>query len=80
MGTYDHKEVLTDYANNRITVEMAVGHSLQHIGKLYDAQTAANLSRYGLRSQLDTLTGQVAALQTKVDQLAALLKNLSGGR
>lgn len=59
---------------------MAVGHSLQHIGKLYDAQTAANLSRYGLRSQLDTLAGQVAALQATVNHLRAVVERLSTGR
>lgn len=27
MATYDHKQVLADYAAGRITPEMAVGHS-----------------------------------------------------
>ena len=38
MATYDPKQVLSDYANGRITPEMAVGHSLQHINLLYDAR------------------------------------------
>jgi hypothetical protein len=41
MATYDHKQVLADYANGKLTPEMAVGHSLQHIDKLYVAQTDA---------------------------------------
>ncbi len=49
MGTYDHKKVLSDYVNGKMTVEMAMGHSLQHLDKLYESQTAANLSRYGAR-------------------------------
>jgi hypothetical protein len=44
MSTYDYDKVMADYANGRITVEMAMGHSLQHIGKLYEAQAAANAS------------------------------------
>jgi hypothetical protein len=71
MSTYDHKQVISDYANGKLTPEMAVGHSLQHIDKLYEAQTAANLSRYDLRSKLDTLENKVTALQKAVDRLTA---------
>ena len=38
MATYDHKQVLADYAAGRITPEMAVGHSLQHSAQLYETQ------------------------------------------
>ncbi len=74
MGTYNHKQVISDYANGRITAEMAVGHGLQHIDKLYEAQTAANISRYEMRSKVDTLENTVNALQAKVDRLAALVE------
>lgn len=74
MSTYDHQQVLADYTNGRITAEMAVGHGLQHIGKLYEAQTAANLSRYDLRSKVDTLATIVHALQTEVARLTALVE------
>jgi len=73
MGTYDHKQLLLDYANGHITAEMAVGHSLQHIGKLYETQTAANLSRYELRSKVDTLQNTVNILQAEVVHLTALV-------
>lgn len=76
MGTYDHKQVLSDYANGNITAEMAVGHGLQHIGKLYEAQTAANLSRYELRSKVDTLEKSVSALQTKIARLTVLIEQV----
>jgi hypothetical protein len=66
MGTYDHKHVLSDYANGRITIEMATGHSLQHIDKLYEAQTAANLSQYETRSKVDTLEQKINVLQKKL--------------
>jgi hypothetical protein len=74
MGTYDYKQVLSDYANGKMTVEMAMGHSLQHIAKLYETQTAANLSRYELRSKVDSLENTVNTLQTKIDRLAALVE------
>jgi hypothetical protein len=74
MGTYDHKQVISDYANGRITAEMAVGHSLQHIDKLYEAQTAANVSHYELRGKIDTFENTVNALQAKVDRLTALVE------
>jgi hypothetical protein len=74
MGTYDHKQVIADYANGKLTPEMAIGHSLQHIDKLYETQTAANVGRYELRSKVDTLENRVNALQTAVDRLTALVE------
>ncbi len=74
MSTYDHKQILVEYANQRMDVEMAMGHCWQHIDKLYDAQTGANLSHYQLRSQVDTLEKQVTALQATVARLTALLE------
>jgi hypothetical protein len=76
MGTYDHKKVLSDYANGNITAEMAMGHGLQHIGKLYEAQTAANLSRYELRSKVDTLESLMNTLQAEVARLAVLIERV----
>ncbi len=73
MGTYSHKQVLSDYANGNITAEMAIGHGLQHIDKLYEAQTAANLSRYELRSKVDTLENTVNTLQAEVARLTLLI-------
>jgi predicted lipoprotein len=74
MGTYDYKQVMSDYANGKMTVEMAMGHSLQHIDKLYEAQAATNLSRYELRSKVDSLENTVNALQAKIDRLTALVE------
>ncbi len=45
MGTYDHNQVMSDYEHGRITVEMALGHSLQHIAKLYEPLRAVNVDR-----------------------------------
>ena len=74
MGTYDHKQVLSEYANGKITVEMAMGHTLQHIDKLYELQTTANINRYELRGKVDTLANTVNTLQAKIDRLTALVE------
>ncbi len=45
MSTYDYEKILSDYANDRMSVEMTLGHALLHIGKLYAAQSASTLGR-----------------------------------
>jgi hypothetical protein len=74
MGTYPLKQIMTEYANGHMTPEMALGHTLQHLEQLYDAQTAANLSRYELRSQVDTLDSRVSLLQAALDALKAVVE------
>lgn len=71
MSTYDHKQVLTDYARGQITPEMAVGHSLQHIDKLYETQTAA---RNEWRTEIDALKKQLQLVQTSVDRLNGIIE------
>ena len=73
MATYDYKQVLADYAIGKITPEMAVGHSLQHIEKLYEAQTAANVHRYALEKRLNTF-------QTAIDRLTAFMEKMLSKR
>jgi len=67
MATYDPKQVLTDYANGRITPEMAVGHSLQHIDLLY----AAKANRQEGRATTDALEKRVNLHQSALDRLTA---------
>ncbi len=76
MSTYDPKKVLSDYVNGRMDLEMAMGHSLQHLDKLYESQAAANLSRYGLRDKVDSLEKTVNALQTETKTLKAKVDKL----
>ncbi len=76
MSTYPIEKILSEYEHNRMNVEMATGHGLQHISKLYEAQTAANVSRYELRSKVDSLENTVNALQAKVDRLTALIEKV----
>jgi hypothetical protein len=65
---------MTEYANGHMTPEMAVGHALQHLEQLYEAQTAANLSHYDLRSQVDTLESRVSLLQSALAALKAVVE------
>ena len=73
MATYNHKQVLVDYDKGKITPEMAVGHSLQHIGKLYEAQTAATTERRAEQAKLDALEKRVNTQQTAIDRLLAFM-------
>lgn len=66
MATYDPKQVLADYANGRITPEMAVGHSLQHIDLLYAAIKA---NRQEGRATTDALETRVNLHQTALERL-----------
>lgn len=69
MSTYDHRQVLTDYANGKLTPEMAVGHSLQHLDLLYKAQAAT-------RTELDALKARVNTHQTALDRLTAFMEKV----
>ena len=71
MATYDPKQVLTDYASGKITPEMAVVHSLQHIDKLYEAVKA---SRSEWQTQTNALDKRVNGLQAAVDRLTAFVE------
>lgn len=71
MATYDHRQVLADYAHGKLTPEMAVGHSLQHIEQLYAAQAAA---RSEWRAEIDALKTQLTQTQATVDRLYTLIE------
>jgi len=73
MATYDPKQLLADYAAGRITPEMAVGHSLQHIAQLYEAQATARTAWQTHRAAVD---GHVNRLQVAVDSLTAFMDKL----
>ena len=75
MSTYDFDKVLSDYANGRITVEMAMGHSLQHIAKLYEA-LAANTNRAAEQTKVSTLEKRVNTHQAAIDRLTAFMEKV----
>ncbi len=68
MSTYDHKQILADYASGKITAEMAVGHSLQHIDKLYEA---VKVNRQESQAKDAALEKRVDLLQAVVDRVLA---------
>ena len=76
MSTYDHKQVLADYDKGRITPEMAVGHSLQHIDKLYEVQTAANAHRRAEQAKIGALEQRIDTRQAAIDRLLAFMEKV----
>ncbi len=74
MSTYHHKQVLDDYDKGKITPEMAVGHSLQHIDKLYEVQATANTDSRTQQAKVDVLEKRVNTLQGTVDRLTAIIE------
>jgi len=66
MSTYEVEKVISEYANDRMPVEMAMGHSLQHIGKLYAAQTTCTTAQRALNEQVNQLTTEVKTLHSAV--------------
>jgi outer membrane murein-binding lipoprotein Lpp len=87
IGTYDHKRVLADYANGKITAEMAVGHCLQHIDQLYAAQEVAADWQRAWQAKVNQLVDDLKALRAavnhwqkeaaKADRLRTLENNLT---
>lgn len=73
MATYDPKQVLTDYANGHITPEMAVGHSLQHINKLYELQATANSAG---QAKIDALEKRIQTQQAMIDRLTTFMEKV----
>jgi hypothetical protein len=72
VGTYDYKQVLSDYEKGKMDVEMAMGHTLQHIGKLYEAQLSTHADQQQVRQTVNTLQTEVSALQTEITRLPKL--------
>ena len=55
---------------------MAVGHSLQHIDKLYEAQNATKASQRDWQTKTDALDKRVTLLQGAVDRLTAFMEKM----
>ncbi len=77
MSTYPIEKILTDYDNGRMDVEMAMGHSLQHISKLYAAQTSADAERQALRQKVSALEELIKSLQPLPDRLTTLQRTVT---
>jgi hypothetical protein len=69
MSTMTPEELLALWTQEKITIEMAIGHILQNLVKLrLDAKTAG-ASRYTLRSDVDALIAH-AELQPRARKKA----------
>lgn len=55
MGTLPPSELLKKWRLKTMTVEMAVGHILQHLVKIVTALSALNITLYNLRADVDSL-------------------------
>ena len=80
METCAYQKVLADYGDGTMDAKTAMNHGLQHIGKLYEAQKAANLDRRELRSKVSDFENKVKTLQNEVARLTALVEKLLSKR
>ncbi len=55
MGTMPPQELIKKWEREEITVEMAIGHILQHLAKIQTVIDAINLTLYNLRATVDSL-------------------------
>jgi hypothetical protein len=76
MSTYDYRQVLSDYATGKITPEMAIGHSLQHISKLYEVHAVTTTDRRAEQAKVDALEKRVNTQQAAIDRLLAFMEKV----
>ena len=55
MGTMPPQELTKKWEREEITVEMAIGHILQHLVKILTTLKAINITLYNLRADVDSL-------------------------
>ncbi len=55
MGTMPPQELIKKWEREEITVEMAIGHILQHLAKIQTVIDAINITLYNLRADVDSL-------------------------
>ncbi|MCE7981653.1 MAG: hypothetical protein DYG89_10705 [Caldilinea sp. CFX5] len=77
MSTYPIEKVLSEYAHERMTVEMAMGHCLQHIANLTDGQVAGSAEGQTLRRQVNALEDRLTSVQSQLDRLHPLPERLT---
>ena len=55
MGTLPPQDLLKEWTLEKLTVEMATGHTVQNLVKLQQAIDAINITLYNLRADIDSL-------------------------
>lgn len=76
MATEPPNNLLKLWRQEKITADMAIGYLIQNQVKHERAILAANLSRAGLRNDLDELAEQVKTHQKMLDALQKVLTKL----
>lgn len=71
MSTYPIEKVLFEYEHGRMEVEMAMGHSLQHIAQLSATQATTVAEQQVLRQKIGTIENLLHSVQSKLDRLVA---------
>lgn len=69
MGTMPAKELLKLWKTEDLTVDMAVGHILQHLVILYEVNDSAAISRSKLHTLVDVQSVNWANLKLEINRL-----------
>jgi len=69
MGTYDHEKLWRDWQFGDITVDMAIGHILQHLGLLYRAEAKVRHTQQSQTHEREHLQTTINALEKTVKKL-----------
>ena len=87
MSTYPPEKLLSLWATKQIDVDKGMGHSLQHIAKLYQSQTATNVELHQvtnefleLKNRIFNLEHEAKSLRSVVERLAVLVEKPSSGK
>jgi hypothetical protein len=71
MGTIPAPKLLDKWKLQQLTVEMAAGHTLQHLVMLHDNDHEANRQRHRILKALEEIQTSLRNLRTDVDGLIA---------
>jgi hypothetical protein len=71
MGTEPIPDLLKKWTLEQLTVEMAIGHLLQHVKMLHDTDQEANRQRHQMTRLLTDIQVTLRSLRTDVDALIA---------
>lgn len=77
MSTYPIEKVLFEYEHSRMDVEMAMGHSLQHIAQLATMQVTTAAEQQALRQKIGALESLLQSVQSKLDRLLPVQEGLT---
>ncbi|MDM8526636.1 hypothetical protein QUF58_00375 [Anaerolineales bacterium HSG24] len=71
MSTEPIKKLLNKWQVEDLTIEMAIGHQLQHISMLHDTDRQANIQRHQMMVMLKEIQTTLKSLRHDVDALIA---------